>query len=60
MEKSDKKWARYTSDVIRHTGADMIRVVAWLCGGYDRMLHVSIPLHRSCYLEHHDKDGNRQ
>lgn len=57
MESSAIKWERDIADVIRHTGADMIRIVAFITGGYDLMRHISVPLRRLCYQDHHTLDG---
>ena len=51
-------WDRRVADVIRHTGADMIRVVALITGGYRHMRRISRDLHSICYHAHHDADGN--
>lgn len=57
MERGEP-WAKSVADVIRHTGSDMVRMVAWLTGGYEAMRDVSQPLRRLCYFEHHDAAGN--
>lgn len=57
MEKSEQEWERIEADTIRHTGANMIRVVAYLLGGYQAMMEISRDLRSLCYWGHHDKDG---
>ena len=57
MVKSENAWEVHEADVIRHAGADMVRVVAWLLGGYGHMRAVSRDIRSACYHEHHDADG---
>lgn len=48
---------RTIADVIRHTGGDMIRLVAFITGGYELMRTISVPLRKICYADHHAADG---
>lgn len=57
MENSKEKWKREVADVIRSNGADMVRMVAFLVGGYSLMRHISIPLREMCWREHHTIEG---
>jgi hypothetical protein len=57
MEKSTIHWQKYTADVIRHSGADILRAVAYLCGGYQLLRKMSFSIHEVCYIQHHDKGG---
>ena len=56
-QESEPAWRRQISDVIRHAGADMVRMVAYLTGGYEAMRAISLPLREVCYREHHDSEG---
>ena len=58
MATSEMAWERAEADVIRHAGADMVRVVAFLIGGYSHMRAVSRDIRSLCYHEHHDPEGN--
>jgi len=58
MEESDTPWKRATADVLRHAGADMVRAVALLCGGYEHLSRFSMDLHSMAWMEHHDAFGN--
>lgn len=58
MGKSELAWERREADVIRHCGADMIRIVALMVGGYTHMQAVSRKIREQCYHEHHDEQGN--
>lgn len=53
-------WRQHEADVIRHAGADMVRMVAYLTGGYACMRAVSLDLRDLCYREHHDSEGKPQ
>jgi len=55
--KSDVKWKRDAADVLRHCGADMVRLVAWMIGGYDHAKQISKELREFCYADHHTSDG---
>lgn len=57
-EKSTDAWRREIADVIRHSGADMVRAVALLCGGYAHLARYSLEIHTICYQEHHDAEGH--
>lgn len=57
LESSPYPHERTIADVIRHTGGDMIRLVAFITGGYELMRTVSVPLRRVCYADHHNSDG---
>ena len=59
MERSGIKWQEDAADVLRHCGADMIRVVAWIVGGYNHAKQISMELRESCYLDHHTESGER-
>ena len=52
-EKSDEKWKRDVSDVIRQCGNDMIVTVAWICGGYKHMRTISLKLREVAYHSQH-------
>ena len=56
-EKSPVAWQRTEADTIRHSGADVIRVVADLCGGWEAMRSISPVLRILGYEDHHDADG---
>jgi len=57
-EHSPDAWRRQIADVLRHSGADMVRAVALLCGGYSHLCRYSLEIHTICYQEHHDAAGN--
>lgn len=56
-EKSGVAWQAQIADVIRHAGADMVRAVALLCGGYAHLEKYSLEIHSVCYTEHHTTAG---
>lgn len=56
-EKSDKPWQQLEADTLRHCGADVIRVVIDLCGGWDAMREISPVLRIIAYDDHHDEQG---
>jgi len=58
MEKSKERWQRTVADVIRSNGADMVRMVAFIVGGYSLMRQISIPLRALCWREHHTIEGD--
>lgn len=57
MKASHLEWKRQTSDVLRHAGAEMLRAVVYLCGGYEHLRGVSERFHEVAYYEHHDEEG---
>lgn len=50
-------WAAQLAEVLRHAGADMVRAVAFLTGGYAHLRRISPALHEACWREHHDATG---
>lgn len=57
MKTSDRPWKREAADVLRHAGAEMLRAVVYLCGGYEHLRGLSERFHEVAYYEHHDQDG---
>jgi hypothetical protein len=57
MKASQYEWKRQTSDVLRHAGAEMLRAVVYLCGGYEHLRGLSERFHEVAYYEHHDAEG---
>lgn len=58
MAASEQAWEKREADVIRSCGADMVRLVAFIVGGYEHMRKYSRMLREHCYHEHHDDEGN--
>lgn len=63
-EKSKTEWKRREADTLRHSGAAMVRIVAYLCAeahtpgsGYRHLRSFSLEMRTVCYLEHHDEKG---
>lgn len=56
-EKSAVPWQREFADHYRHFGAEMVIAVAQICGGYDHARGLSLELRATCWLEHHNKNG---
>lgn len=50
-------WADPLSEVLRHAGSDLVRAVAFICGGYAHLRRLSPALHEACWREHHDDQG---
>lgn len=50
-EGSKEEWQRRFSDVLRHSGATMVREVMLLVGGYDHLRLNSALFHAICHLE---------
>ena len=57
MAAATEPWKRQAADVLRHSGANMVRIVAFLTGGYNAMRKVSPLLREACYFNHHTSDG---
>lgn len=57
-EKSPVPWQREFADHYRHFGAEMVIAIAQITGGYDHARGISLELRATCWLEHHDKEGN--
>jgi hypothetical protein len=53
-----REYALQLSDVLRHAGAEMVRAVAYLTGGWNNLRKWSMKTHEVCYHEHHDAKGN--
>lgn len=56
-EKSALKWQRIDSNVLRHSGIDMLYAVILICYGYDKMREVSSKIREHCHLSHMDSEG---
>lgn len=57
MERSELEWENRMADTLRFVGNDLVRMVAQLTGGWERMRSVSDKLHDLAYHCHHDKNG---
>lgn len=61
-EKSSVPWQRNLADMLRHSGADMVRLVASICAGdnpdgYRHLRRISADIHSVNYHEHRTPDG---
>ena len=54
---SNLKWKQELADVLRHSSAELIRAVAYLCGGWSHLRAMSMKFHEACYYEHHTAEG---
>jgi len=57
-ERSPVAWQREFADHYRHFGAEMVIAVAHICGGYDHARSISLELRATCWLEHHNDQGD--
>lgn len=53
-------WRRNWADTLRFAGNEMVTMVAYLCGGMERMRDISLNLRDLAWSTHHSPEGKAQ
>jgi hypothetical protein len=59
MEKSNIEWKRQASDTLRQAGNDMIMMIVFIIGGWDKKREISELVREVSYQQHHDETGKQ-
>lgn len=59
MEFSIEEWQKHTSDVLRHSGNDVILACIEICSGFEARRTASPLLRKNSYFRHHTNKNQR-